>query len=244
MSITAIMIDTREPEWVQKLTFTGKPVTVIFLEQGDLMAATDDGNMLLVERKTPDDLLGSLSSGRLFHQLANMLDVTRWSYLVITGDLLRGQNGTVVTERGQTGWSWAALQGALLTAQEMGIFVVYAAGDVDYETCVLRLGQRDHKFDMPLAPVKMPRILSAKEAVLAALPGIGMERMQVVLNACGTPAWGLVALTDLNTNISGIPHNVKIKVRSALGLRDADQMVIVTDDQNNEVLQVAALGSQ
>ena len=43
MSISAILIDSREPKWVQDLQFDGIPKTVEFLEQGDLMAATDEG---------------------------------------------------------------------------------------------------------------------------------------------------------------------------------------------------------
>jgi len=242
--ITAIMIDSREPAWVQKLTFGGIPTVVTALDHGDLMAATDDGNMILVERKTPDDLLGSLRSNRLFHQLTEMQDQTRWAYLVITGELQRGAGGRVVTDRGDTGWSWAAIQGALLSVQEMGVFVVQAGGDADYEACIQRIGNRERKPDLMLEPVKFPRILSCQETIVASLPGIGIERLKAVMDYCGTPAWALVALTDLNTEIPGVARGVKSKIRAALKLADNEQLAVTLDAEDNETVIVAPLGVQ
>ena len=244
MPITAIMIDSREPEWVQKLTFGEIPTMVTMLPHGDLMASTDDNQMILIERKTSDDLLGSLRENRLFNQLAEMLDQTRWSYLVITGELQRGPNGNAVTDRGNTGWSWAAVQGALLTAQEMGIFVVHAGADTDYESTVIRIGARDRREDLLLKPPKFPKVLSAKEQVMAALPGIGVERLQILEEICGTPAWALVCLTDPTSEIKGIPRNVKTKVRAALGLLDTEQMAVTVNDAGEYVMSIAPLGAQ
>jgi ERCC4-type nuclease len=242
--ITAIMVDSREPEWVQHLTFAGISKVVTLLDHGDVMAATDDGNMLLIERKTPNDFLGSLRDGRLLPQLAEMLDTTRWAYLVVTGELLRGQNGNVITDRGETGWSWASVQGTLLTIQEMGVFVVFAGGDSDYESCVLRIGSRDRKPNLLLEPAKFPKILSAQEAIVASLPGIGVERVKLILDYCGTPAWAMVALTDLSTEIPGIPKNVKSKVRAALKLAENEQLAITLDENDMEKVVIASLGAQ
>lgn len=242
--IKAVMIDTREPDWVQKLKFGSDAVSVVCLDQGDLMAVCDDSQIILVERKTPDDLLASIRDGRLLDQASDMLLRTRWAYLVITGEFQRGPNGTVITERGQTAWAWNAIQGALLSVQELGVFIIHAAGDADYEACVMRLAKRSRQSEMVLEPAKLPRVLSASEAFVASLPGIGVERTNLLLTACSTPAWALVALTDPKTEIAGIPHSVKVKVRSALGLHDIEQMGVLTDTLGNEVLQTIPLGSQ
>lgn len=244
LMITAIMLDTREPEWVQHLQFGGIPTVVTMLDHGDLFAATDDGQMLLIERKTPNDFLNTLREGRLFPQLMYMMDKTRWAYLVITGELLRGQNGKVIADGRDTGWNWDSVQGALLTAQELGVFVTHAGGDTDYEDCVIRIGKRDRKPDLLLEPPKFPKILSAQEAVVAALPGIGIERLKAVLDYCGTPAWALVALTDPTSEIPGIPRNVKTKVRGALKLNDNEQLAITLDDQMVEKVVIAPMGAQ
>jgi ERCC4-type nuclease len=244
MGITAIMIDSREPEWVQKLEFGGLPKTVTMLDWGDCMAATDDGSMVLVERKTPDDFLGSLRDERLFLQLSNMLLITRYGYLMITGELQRGPGGVVVTDRGQTGWSWAAVQGALLTIQEMGIFVTYSGGDQDYEAAILRLGNRDRKAVLELGPAKKVRLLDPSEAIVSTLPGIGIERLHQVMEYCQTAANALVALTDEDTQIPAVPMSVKKRVRQALGLTPGQEFQIHINEQGHEVLKVMSVPVQ
>lgn len=234
--ITGLLIDSREPSWIQQLQFGGIPTTVTYLEQGDVMAACDDGNILLFERKTPSDYLSTLRDGRLFPQLAEMFIVTRWSYLIVTGDFIRGPGNRVITDRGETGWDWDAVMGSLLTIQEMGIFVVHCANDLAFESTIIRLGNRERKPELLLAPPRFPRILSAQEAIVAALPGIGIERMQAVMAYCNTPAWALVALTDPTSVIPGIGNGVKTKIRAALGLKNDQQLVLYTDDDERDGL--------
>src|SRR5689334_18895835 len=106
--ITALMIDSREPEWVQKLKFGGVPAIVTTLETGDVQAVTSDGCTLVFERKTATDFLNTLKEERLFPQMHRMTEhrnmqhrgmdepMTYWPYLVITGSFLPGANGKVV----------------------------------------------------------------------------------------------------------------------------------------------------
>lgn len=228
MPISAIMIDSREPEWVQKLEFCGVPTTVAMLEQGDLMAATDENELLLIERKTPDDFLNSLKQDRVMLQLARMLTVTRWSYLMITGEFRLGVNGEVVTSR-VTGWNWDAIQGAILSIQEMGIYVIQCRGDDDYESAVLRLANRDRSEVMPIPPAKQPHVYSPSEAVLASLPGIGFKRLKKVLDAAGgSPAWALSLLTNLDevTDFPGVPYGDRQRIRNTLGLKVEELLAI------------------
>jgi ERCC4-type nuclease len=243
MGISAIYIDSREADWVKSLTFGGLPVTVTFLEAGDVMAATDDGNLILVERKSPSDFLNTLREDRLFPQMANMTLQTRWAYLLVTGELLRAPNGNVIADRGETGWSWNAVQGALITCQELGIFVVFCGGDQDYESAILRLGGRDRNAELKLGPAKLPKILNIQEQVLASLPGIGVERVGKLLEYAGTPGWAICALTDNSSHIPGVPDGVKKRVRSVLGLLDTEQLGVMVE-QNQEVLAKIELGSQ
>jgi len=237
--IQAVVIDSREPDWVQRLTFGGVPSTISALPHGDLMVATEDAAVLLIERKTPDDFLGSLRDGRLFPQLAGMLEQTRWAYLVITGDFQRGQNGAVITERGQTGWSWSAVQGAILSIQEMGVFIQHSAGDMDYEACIQRIAGRERHSDLLLTPPRFPRLLTPPEQVIASLPGIGTDRLQQVMTYCGSAAWALIALTDKTTQIPGIGEGIKERIRQTLGLRNQTSFQLVTDDTGREILTIS-----
>ena len=231
MTIIAAMIDQREPEWVQQLTFGGAMTTVTLLEHGDVLATTDDGALLAIERKTPDDLLGSIRSGRLWVQLAGMRQQTPWAYLVICGTLAPGAGGGVVTRRGGTGWTWASIQGALLKAQELGCMVVEAQ-DGDFQGAVLRLSERSHRAEVPIEPVRTPRLYSDAETLLAALPGIGLDRAQALLEHCDTAAWALNWLTDMAApgHVEGIGPRIRETVRQALGLRDDEALCVIVRD--------------
>lgn len=231
MSIVACMLDTREPEWVKALTFGASMRTVTLLEHGDLLATTGDGTLIAIERKTSDDFLNSVRSGRIWPQLAGIRQQTPWSYLVITGVLLPAASGMAITERGETGWKWASVQGALLRAQELGCMVVHAAKDVDFESTVLALAARSHQDECPVEPVRLPRFFSDAEALLSALPGIGLDRAQALLAYAGTAGWALNWLTDQSSTdkVDGIGPKTRQNIREALGLRDDESLCVIID---------------
>jgi len=228
MTINAVMIDQREPEWIQRLQFGGAVTTVTLLEQGDLLVATEDA-LLCIERKTPDDLLASIQDGRLLHQAANLTNQTPWAYLIISGSMLCSQQGKVITQRGETGWSWGSVQGALLTVQELGVYVIQTGTEQDYERLVMSLSNRE-RGKLPLGPARTPRFLSPGEAALASLPGIGIERLDVLIKTLGTPADALAWLTWLNDKdkIDGIGDGICHNVRRALGLQDHEYLLVTS----------------
>lgn len=244
--IEAIIIDSREPTWV-KNAFAEIPHSVEMLETGDLQAVTSDGQILLVERKTPEDLLNSLRDDRLLPQIARMVEtraseqlagrMTTWPYLVITGDL-RNVNGKIATDdRGVTGWDWDAVWGALLTIQEMGCFVVFCSGDTDFDQAILRLGRRP-RGDLKLLPPRIPQILGPGAAFLAGLPGIGIERVTELMKwAANTPAHALVGLTDLEID-APVGKAVRQKIRAMLGLRDKQILDLWINNLGDETLKV------
>lgn len=231
--IQSIMVDNREPDWLKDLSFGGVPVARTLLDAGDVWAATEDA-LIIIERKTPGDLLNTLRAGRLFAQCAKMRELSQWCYLVITGELQRGANGQVWAERRQTGWNWDSVQGALLTCQELGVGVVHCGGDTDFEQTVIRIANRD-RGTKRIEPPRLSHVLGNGEAMLAALPGVGLERVDALLQHCGTPAWALVALTDGTAiKVPGIGGGVKAQVRRALGLEDWAEFAIVTKEGTNE----------
>lgn len=215
--ILSVMIDSREPQWVRSLTFGGVPTAVVALGAGDFLVATSDNRMLGIERKTSDDLLGTLAKKRLLPQIARLRDTTDFAYLLISGPLLPSEDGKVITNR-VTGWDWSALQGALLTVQELGVNVIYATGDDDLEPAIIRLAHRKRDAARILPP-RQPNVLGAGEAAIASLPGIGLDRMQSVLEVAGEPFWALVMLTQKDgEHVPGIGPATKQRIRNALGL--------------------------
>lgn len=229
MTIHGVMLDSREPDWVQRLTFGGAPVVVTALDAGDLWASCADGTLLVVERKTPNDLLGSIRDGRLLDQMTRLHERSRWAYLVITGALVHTQAGRVIAENRVTGWDWHAVQGALLSVQEMGVQVISCTGDGDYAATVERLARRDRAAVKVIDPPTAPRIMTTGEVILTALPGVGLERAQALLAEFdGQVAWALAWLTQFKTisHVAGIGDGTKTNVRHALRLGPGEELQI------------------
>lgn len=237
----AALVDRREPVWVRELRFGGAPVAVRFLDAGDVHALTSDGCVLMIERKTPADLIHSIVDGRLFPQVARLRDRTPHGYLVVDGLVSCGRSGQVIHAGRDTGFAWAALQGALLTVQELGV-AVQEFPEGQFEDAVLGLIKR-HRGDVHPAR----RVLAAGDpalAVLTSLPGIGLERAFALLKTCGTAAYALWALTETHprtwtntaegsTAIGGIGPATKAAVRAALGLEDGRCLVPVAEESPN-----------
>ncbi len=234
MGIVSVLVDSREPAWVQQLTFGGVPTIVNALPAGDVWVACDDDSMLCIERKTSSDLLNTLRDDRLFAQCTALRQASAWAYLLVTGPLLRTENGKIITDR-VTGWDWNAVQGALLTVQELGVHVVFAAGDMDLEPAILRLANQERKA-LAIAPPRMSRVLSDGEAIIASLPGIGTEKLDAILNEFGSMEHnGWTALITLTNEKHGAklvgPATVR-RIRRALGLPEGVALSIEEEDGN------------
>jgi ERCC4-type nuclease len=233
MGMISCLIDAREPDWIKALFFGGVPKDIALLDTGDVWALCSDGQVVVIERKTADDLLNTLRAGRLLPECARMLAVSRYSYLVITGSMAPDVDGMTITARGLTGWQWAAVQGALLSIQELGIGVVHFGQDTDFEQAVSWLAGRRRDPVMLIPPLKIPQLLSVGESILASLPGIGLERAQAIMAHCGTSAQALAFLTDLSDagKLDGIGPKTKANIRAALGVPDWAELVLV-DSKN------------
>jgi ERCC4-type nuclease len=237
MNATAVLVDSREPAWVQGLAFGGVTKAVTMLEHGDLWLTTRNGTLIIVERKTVSDLLGSIRDGRIWPQVAGMVAQTRWVYVVICGRMSCGLDGNVIAEgTGPTGWNWHSVQGALIRIQELGAFVVWAMNDADYEHVVLSLAERPHDATQVVAPARTALPMSEAEQVLTALPGIGLEKVKPILEyAGGNAAWALTYLTDPQSNgVVGIGAGIKRNVRRALGLGEFEKLSVITNDEGEK----------
>lgn len=224
--ILSVVVDKREPAWVRNLQFDAPIANDVILDAGDLWVATSDNAILIIERKTVSDLLGSISDGRLFNQVARMRELSPWCYVIVTGALIWEQTtGKIIIDYKTTGWDMSAVQGALLTVQELGVGVIFCANDDDFAPCVKRLAKRE-RGEVHIKPVRPSRILSAGETLLASLPGIGIENASKLLKHCGTPAWTLTYLTTIEDgdNVIRGETGIKRSVRKALGIKDGMEL--------------------
>lgn len=229
-AIKSMMIDHREPPAVTRLRIDNVPTTITPLPCGDIWLAAADGALLIVERKTADDLLASIADGRLFEQAAKMIEMSPWSVIAVEGTLTPSADGRTLIDGALVGWRWASVQGALQTVQELGIPVVYLSGPEERVPFLIRLAGRDRGPVRTGAPRK-PELLAPGMAFLMSLPGIGGDRAKLLMEQAGNAAQALSYLTDLDwtSNVTGIGDGTKSKVRDALGLEPQQKMTVITE---------------
>lgn len=224
--ITAIVIDSREPDDVRGLRFGQAPTTVQALPCGDAMIATENA-MLLVERKTLSDLLGSIADGRLLTQAAEMGKASQWCYLVVVG-MPQVIGGKMVMAGHMTEWQWQSVQGALLTVQELGVEVVWCE---NYHDTLEWLAGRNR------GPVRTERkrdaiMASPGELVLMALPGVSEVRAAALMQHCGNAATALAYLTqDSDHKVPGVGPATMQAARAALGIPDGMQLELFVKEE-------------
>ena len=189
------------------------------LETGDLHIATDDDKLLIVERKTANDFVSSIKDGRLFNQVARAKQLTPYVYVVIVGSILPAKHGKTFVNGNLTGWDYAAIQGVMLSIQELGASIVFCADDNDFLPCIVRLANRSRD-SVPVMPVREANIFGGAENVLASLPGIGVKKAADLLGHfpnVGSALWFLTDIDDKETKIPGIAENTKKNIVKLLG---------------------------
>jgi len=228
--ITKIIIAKNEPDFFRNLTYGGIQKWIDDDPKApDARAQADDGMTLIFERKTPNDFLNTLKEERLFPQLARMTElrdaqqragepITSWAYLIITGSFLPGADGKVTADGRTTGWGLASVMGAILSIQELGVFVVFANGDMDYEDCILRIGKRSRDPQTKILAPRPAKTLGPKIDFLTGISGIGVEHAQNILEwSNDNVADALTGMTDLEIE-SPIGLALRRRIRNLIGL--------------------------
>lgn len=221
-----ILFDSREPPYlagqIAAHPLLGQP-EIATLPCGDIWL-----DNLIVERKEPPDLLESIKDGRLFNQAAEMRAEAEWCYLLIMGQIHWGADGKIIG----TGWNFRAIEGALLTVQELGVSVVHAQSSNDLAASLAWIATRERGRIMPLAPRRFGIPMLPSTEALAALPGIGPERAHTLLGEHGDLTQALVCLLDPACQIPGIGPKTKEKIRELFNLAQGEtlQKVIIKNE--------------
>ena len=233
--LEAVVIDRREPEWVQALTFGGVPVMTAELEYGDIQALCQDGATLLIERKTGSDFLNTLRDGRLFPQaagLAQARSVTTWPYLLITSEFRanKARNVTIYEDKQfhDTGWDYAAVWGALMTVQEIGVPIMFTPLERDVERAVFALSNRRRDGEYRIMPAKTVRELSPEAEFLSHLRAgdnrLGADMAENILAETGSVLRALLTLTHEDQNLAGIGPKRKAGIRKFFNLLPGENL--------------------
>ena len=230
--LKSVIIDSREPDWVKNLSWYGVKKTVMEIEYGDIWAICDDGNTLVIERKEPEDFIGSLCSNRLLRQaqgLAQLRQNGLWTYVMITGDLMAAPGGKTYANGKIRDVNFASVQGLLLSIQELGVFIYYANDSRDLEQAVIRLANRNRKEEMTIPPAKRHGSKTPPDTeFLAGLPGIGVSFAEAILRNTGSAANALEKLTDKEPipNVQ-IGQKRRESIRKMLGLKEKETLKVV-----------------
>lgn len=122
--VKPITVDSHEPGEIAR--WLGEWADVHPLEAGDYAFHVHDSKLVLVERKSADDLLNSLANGVLADELSRCIATTEYVVLLIEGWLSATIDGKIRTQYRQKGdgyWRWAFLWNFLMTAQLSGVFL-------------------------------------------------------------------------------------------------------------------------
>jgi len=247
--IVALTVASTEPVFFKDLSFGGIPKMINHDPKAfDITALTDDGMTLVFERKTASDFLNTLKEDRLFPQLARMTEIrnaqhtageplTYWPYLIITGQFLPGADGKVTADGRGTGWGFASVMGTILSIQELGVFVIFCNGDMDYEDCILRIGKRSRDPQTKIVAPRPARALGPKIDFLTGIPGVGVENAQAVLQWAGDNlTHALIGLTDMGIK-SPVGLALRRKFRNLLGLQEGENFEITGTQIQEPILQ-------
>lgn len=229
--IRSVIVDSREPEWVQNLRFYGAKKIIMEMEYGDIWATCDDGQTLVIERKEPEDFVGSMMSNRLLKQAYGLSQLRKgglWTYVMITGDLMSAPNGKTYVNGKIRDVKFSSIQGLLLSIQELGVYVVYANDSRDLEQAVVRLSNRNRDEEMVIPPAKRKGAqLGASADFLSGLPGIGTSFADAILRNTKTAANALEMLTSKEPipNVQ-IGQKRRETIRKMLGLKDNETLKV------------------
>ena len=246
--IRSILINanTEDPYLRGKTTVGGvQSLVVSGIESGvDLLVACADGATLAIAYVSANSLLHLIRTQGLVTRCAHM-HIHPWRYLLIRDALAPDTQGRTVHDGRATGWSWASVQGALLSVQELGCGILTIRNESYLDETIVTLAKRDRSIRR-LSPPRETLWATPAEQLLTSLPGIGPETADALLTATrGHAGWALHTLTcDDGAELPGITPAKRAKIRLALGL-SADEYLTIhnesdTDDERHPELLAGA----
>jgi len=122
-----------------------------------------------VERKSAEDYLNSLFSGRLFEQVDRLREAYENAVLIVEGNLSEAAGEELA----------GAVWGSLFSIVERGVAVLQAAGREDCARAIVTLARREQRERRARVLVRhKPRMLSLRAQqvfLVCGLPGVGEE---------------------------------------------------------------------
>lgn len=207
----------RHPDLASLQAVDGAPLATVPIAPASFLLGCADGQTLAVRYMGASDVLHSIRQGQLDAALVGLKERSPWAYLLIGGVLVPDRDGRVRHGDTATGWAWDAYQGALLSAQEIGVGIVTIAHGDGAGDALARLARRD-RGPKRVRPTRDALFIDPATDLLMALPGIGEAMADQILTACaGDVGAALMALTDDDTAMPGVGPKTRATIRKILG---------------------------
>lgn len=186
-----LIVDSREPTSVKGLI--ASDVVVEKLEAGDLL---DTETGLLIELKTPPDLLSSIGDGRLYSQCSRMVALSDHPVLLVHGSLLPNSKLNVVADGRHTGWNYWSVQMALISVQTGGVAVVQVPHSLLEEAVAHLRDWSSKEIHREIRSNRASRGIWLKAS----------ERMEAMSYICGSIKRAKLILSRYQTPASALKH--------------------------------------
>lgn len=191
------------------------------------LAHCADGALLAVLLLDANEVLNKIPKDALHAACVALKEQSQWAYLVIIGDLTATKDLKTKADGQTRGFHWHATQGALLSVQELGVAVLHIDSEQDFGPLLERLGKRDRTTKRALAQRSIEPMTPGEDLLLS-LPHVGERTALAILAECGTPIWGLIALTSYDAKIPGVGEKTVTACREALGLRPDENICLIS----------------
>ena len=221
---------------------------------GDINIPLDDGSLLAIERKTPEDFLNSISSGHIFDQVEVMAANARYSVIIVTGSFTYGKVDDMCYVRNEDGdkqtatnWRGSSVRSVIATIQYSGCPVIFCPPSaycqmISEQYTLVNKGVDERR------KVKKNRIITfppvdERVEFLAQLPGISLTLAERLLSfagmmdnnadedgfgtVSGALHWlSIMSQIDKDTRPQGLGPNKILTLRKFLGLENNQYIAI------------------
>lgn len=204
-----ILVDSREPINIASC-MNPENVTRVLLPTGDYVFFSSKGEKVVIERKTPGDLITSFQTGRFQDQMKRIIEDADYPFLLIEGHLFATRDGFVKFGSQELRWRFTSIQSILMTAQFSGVYLVFSDNNEGTASMVENMFdyfQRDEHMSLmrPKVFKMFPDDMEAtREAIVSMVPGIGPQLAKRLIDRFGTPMEVFLANPEDLQEVNGI----------------------------------------
>jgi len=214
-----MLVDILEPvEIFQGLAkLLGDKVERKPLPTGDYWIESPNG-LVIIERKEVGDLIGSVLTGHLSHQVRDMLSMGKILVLLIEGWITCTVSGDLRTSGGIRHLSWNFLWNYLLTVQSHGVLLDFSPNRYFTVKRLFSIYQYWNRTEhQSLRVLEIPRVGSTPQiAILSQFPGISTTLAERLLVKFGTLRTVFQAKWQERCEVDGIGKTKSIGIDEVL----------------------------